>query len=371
MSWYLRTSAVSAASILSALVLGLSSSAIAAPIQAYSSAAINSVTSINYVPPNPNFVIDYTGAPVTLNNSSSNFTANGGNVNGYVSWAYGNGSGGYTIKPELDNEYAQASLAAGTLKTNAEFAFGSNGLVSGAPIPLNQTNGDATANASFADSFSTVNSSNGSAFVWSAGDTGTFNFQINGSTSIPSGLTSPDSSLNSVFSDITLELFKPGALELIAESNALDCNGSPTNPTLCDQIGNEINADFISSSFTYLGNPLVPSSYGVTSSEVTALNPSGPTDVNFTVDPGQADFEWIMGLDDFVYVDATEQNVDVVQNFSDTVETSYTGPTGTTTYGAVQFNNVLEAPAAAPEPASLGLLGIGLAGLGAVRRRKA
>jgi len=337
------------------------SAVIATPIVAYTSVGINSPTSV-YQDPTPDSVTDYTGGSVSVSASSASVPGNNG---GYVSYAYGNGAGGYTIKPTLDNAFAAASLASGTLKTSAQIGFGTNSSIVGAPLLPGQTNSDATAGASFANSFSTVDGSTGSPFHWTSGDVGTFHLSITGSTNIPSGLESPGTSKNSFQEYVQATLFQPGAIELIAERDALDYS---SNPTLWLSLNDQINALFLSFDYRFLGSPVV--SYSVDPTKVVALNGAGATDVDFTVDPGQSDFEWILSLYDLLFLDASEENVDVAQDFSHTIQTSYSGPAGSTTYGAVPFSNIAAAPTAVPEPGSLALLASGLAGCLLILRRK-
>lgn len=326
---------------------GLAGSAFAAP---YQRVFINSQASVT--DPAPDSLTS--GGPAAQLSAYADFR----------NLAYSNGSGGFTIKRQMDDVFARASLSEGHLKARSILGFANNVQVTGAPLNIGQRNGAANATAAFGDSFSTRWGS--SPFVWSDGDEASFQFGITGTYSVPGNVvapanTNPGQIRNQVYASLNFQALTPGGLALREQLANFDFINRPMSEYYA--LNDQYEATRIDggNGFWFIGNPIVGFSLG--STPVLALNPSGPTFVDMSFNPS-GDFEWFLELDTTVHLDATLQNTTATLDFSHTISTVYTGPVGTTT---VSESGVF--PGTVPAPGAMPLLLAGAA-LAARRRRQ-
>ena len=233
-------------------------------------------------------------------------------------------------------------------------------------MPVGQNNGSASATATFADSFSTYAGS--SPFLWSDGDSVTFEFAITGQYSLPPGILAPTGFepgqiKNLVTASLRFQAYTPGGLDLLQQLTTFDFNTRPYEEF--SQINAQLQSKRIPDSlgFWYLGDPVAY--FDVDPASVLHVNPDSPTEVTFSFNPN-GDFEWVLTLDTLLQLDASLQNVTASLDFSHTIQTNYIPPPGTTTFSSSgHFPGTLPIP----EPATLSLLIPALALLS--RRRSA
>ena len=204
-------------------------------------------------------------------------------------------------------------------------------------------------NAIFGDGFRAQSPSG--PFQWTAGSTGHFGIQIDGSVD-----ASPDVTAMGVGGFVILTLYQPGTLN--PDQNLV---GSPNIITYYMWLIGNPNQNIYSCDFHGNCVPLTPNQ--------TYVDFSDTININADIQPG-GDFDWSLILG-FSGQDQTAGYYDM--DFSHTLNLTYTGPEGSTTgsiSGAFPGSTLAVDPVDAPEPISLSLFGAGLAGLGAMRRRK-
>ena len=117
----------------------------------------------------------------------------------------------------------------------------------------------------------------------------------------------------------------------------------------------------------FLGTPVAYFNNG----SIPIIDPSTNPTIDFNFNPN-GDFQFLLTENATIHLDASNQNTSVDLDFSHTIDTTYTGPNGSTTYSASGlFPNTLpdaQAPVA-PEPASVAILLVGSAALFRRRRR--
>lgn len=333
-------------------MLCVSASSFAAPLTTYTQVNVNSATSVN--DPAPDLVRNNSGA-----------TASVAAVGSTTNRAFSNGSGGYTVKSVTDSVSGVASLEDATLKAYASGGFGSNGMVSGAPLP-SQIRGVASSTVEFADSFRTF--ANNQPFLWSDGDSVSFSFGVTGSTSVPSGL---DGNNSQVLSSLSFNVYTAGTLDIIDQLRNFDFGGdySPENIARWQALADEVNARLIDRGFWYLGEAQT-APFPIEPEMIIALDVDTPSMIDFDFTPG-GDFDWVLMLDVGFQLDQALENTSVTLDFAHSATAAYQGVAGTTTYSASGFfpdtlslddaptNNPIPVPATLPLVA-LGLLGISL-----------
>jgi len=225
---------------------------------------------------------------------------------------------------------ASANLSTGQLKTNTSITTSST------VSPSMQTN------AWFGDGFTTTNP-NGSPFTWNS-STATFNIALDGT------LTSSDAFANDG-AFVVLAILDPGTLD-------------PSQPL----IG---SSDSIEYFLWDIGNPTLQIYYTNPAGDsvplaITAGYTSVPSTLSATFAPG-GNFDWALLLG--ASGQLTTAGGSFLADFADTLTLSYVGPPGSvTTSDSGLFTNIGSA-APVPEPVTLALIGIGLAGLGFSRRK--
>ena len=323
------------------------------PLNTYTTVNINSPTALYNNPTNiPYNIMDPTSADAQASFASTQ------------SLAYSHYDGPpatYTIIPTTDNTFASASLATGQLKVHANIGLGTAS--SGAPFTPGINNTGASAYAGFADSFTAY--SGNTPYLWTTGTQATLHFAINGTTTIPNGFTSTNSHQ---YADTLLQayVYKPGTLDLINQANNFDFN-QPNANALYQALYAQVTANTITTASWFLGTPVAYFNNG----SIPIIDPSTNPTIDFNFNPN-GDFQFLLTENATIHLDASNQNTSVDLDFSHTIDTTYTGPNGSTTYSASGlFPNTLpdaQAPVA-PEPASVAILLVGSAALFRRRRR--
>jgi hypothetical protein len=346
-----------AAGALSAMLLALPAQA---AVLTFSEVTINSYAAISDT--TPDLLRDATGAAVELDAAGSR------------NLAYGNGSGGFVAKAVSDDVFARSSLQAAELKASSMLGFGTD-VASNGVMPVGHTNGSASATAMFGDSFRTF--ADNQPFLWSDGDTATFNFAITGSTSIDAGIAAPDGNpflnpgeiKNFVYGSLQLLVYASGTIDLIVQLRDFDFGTGDIADYLA--LNQQINDSLLLNEFWYVGDNVLPADFGLEPEDVLSLNGETPTEVSVQFDPN-GDFDWILTLDTLVQLDASQQNVQATMNFANTVVASYVGPDGTETRsGSGLFPGTSALVAEVSEPSSLALLTLLLPVGWRLRRRRA
>ena len=347
----------------SSLVAGALLVAIAAPASAavltFSEVQINSHEAVNDAA--PDLVRDTAGGAVELDAAGSR------------NLAFGNGSGGFLVKSVTDDVRARSSLVDGELKARSTLGFGADVASSGV-MPVGHTNGSASATAMFGDSFRTF--ADNQPFLWSDGDTATFNFAVTGSTSVSDGIAAPESNpfitpgeiKNFVYTSLQLTVYAPGTIDLIVQLRDFDFSTGDIDDFLA--LNAQIDANRLESEFWYFGDTVLPDDFGVDPEHFLTLDGSDLTEVSFAFNPS-GDFDWVLLLDTLVQLDASQQNVQASLDFASTVVTTYAGPAGTDTYsGSGLFPGTLALVAnEVPAPSSLAFFAL-LLPVAWLRRRR-
>ncbi|MCP5371454.1 MAG: PEP-CTERM sorting domain-containing protein [Hyphomicrobiales bacterium] len=349
-----------AAALAAGAVLALPAGA--TPLTTYSSVGINSNLS----------VLDGTDNDKATSTDGSALELD---VSGSQNFAYGNGSGGYTVKPTTNETFARSSLQSGELKTRASLGFGTD--VSGIDIPVGTGNGASSAMSVFGDSFRAY--SGDTPFLWTDGTTAQFSFGITGTTTVPDNLAVPNGygagePKNQVYTSLVLKVFQPGGLDIWNQLANFDFNAYSdfaTGYAIFQALSAQLTGMTIANEYWYFGDLVVP--YPVDAAHVLPVSADTPTEVTAQFTP-DGDFDWLLTLDSTVFLDSSLENVTATMDFSSTVTTSYQGPDGAVTYSASGlFPGTLAlstAPAQVPEPGSAVLFGVGVIGLVATRRRR-
>ena len=230
---------------------------------------------------------------------------------------------------------ASANLATGQLKMRSNVVD-----ADGTGHPSLQTN------AIFGDSFH-ASTPGGSPFTWSAASQAAFTLNLSGSLTSSAPLPSLGPG-----AFVVLSILRPGTLD-------------PAKPL--------INGPTAEQYFYWnIGNPGEQISYTDQAGNSQPLTPTGsftsiPPVLTASFRPG-GDFDWVLFLGASGQLGGAGSSFDL--DLSHTLTLGYAGPQGSVTTAAsrqfANFNPTL-APAAVPEPASLTLLGAGLA-LGLVMR---
>lgn len=323
----------------------------ATPVTTYTSAQINSATSV-YVDLSPDSVTDLASGPVELSGA------------GTANYAYGNGSGGYTIKPTTDDVYAYASLTAGQLKARSSLSFGSNVFVSGAAMPLGQSNGSSSASAIFADHFSTY--AGATPFLWTSGDQVTFQFAVTGTNTFTPGLPVPASydpgqPKDLIYTSLQFTAYAPGGLDLLNQLQNFDFGTRSFDEYLA--INSELESKILTNKIWFLGDSIVP--FAIDPSQLLAVDGVTPAIASLSFNP-TGDFDWLLRLDTTVQLDASLQNASAALDYSHTITTTYQPPAGATTFSSSgQFPGTLPLP----EPGMMSLLGMAAMAMGRRRTR--
>ena len=322
----------------------------------YGAVSLNSSFSVQDGTANDS-ITNTTGTPLQIQANNSTGTT----------FAYNTGSG-FTLKPTTSNVSASESLQTGELKSFTSVGFGTN-LTGSAVMPINKTHAPASSTASFGDSFRTF--SGNSPFPWNTTST-SFTLDVTGSTSVPAGFAvGPQQSHNFVQTFLQIYIFQAGGLDIYNQlSNCGSCTTAQFNA-----LNNQMQTMIIMQDFWILGD-YVNDIFGpstIPPEKFLAVDPSTPTEIPISFAPG-GDFDWFMTLSTTAFIDASLQNTSVTLDFSHTVDVTYQGPAGTTTYSAGSFSGTQplgDAPttAAVPEPSSGLLLAWGLIGAGWFRKK--
>lgn len=346
-----------------ALAGGLAiSMALALPAHAtltFSEVAINSQTAVTDA--NPDTLRDETGGPVELS------------ATGSQNLAFGSG-GAVVVKPTSDDVFARASLSTAELKARSMLGFGTDAFGS---LGSGLRNGSASAISQFGDSFRTF--ADNQPFLWSDGDTATFNFSVTGSTSVPSGIDAPATfptgsngePINFIYSQLQLVIYQAGAIDVLLSLRDFDFGSGSIEDFLA--LNQQLNDRILFTEGWYFGDTVLPDDFNVPAERMLGLTDGVPTEVSYAFNP-DGDFDWLLLLDTNVFLDASLQNVAATMDFASTVTASYVGPDGSETRsGSGLFpGTVALAVDDVPEPAGLGLLLAALLPLGyGLRRRRA
>jgi len=332
-------------------------------------AVVTTYTTVNLNSP---AIYQYPSAPESLTDTTGADTQLG--YSGTLNLGYGHydGTSNITTKPTTYDSFAAASLATGQLKARATIGFGTDvsGFTGYTPVPPDVNNSGSSANAGFADSFTTY--SGNTPFLWNNGTQVSLHMAISGSTSIPAGFTSTDDH-QYAYALLQAAVYKKGTLDLIDQANNFDFNAYPDFTTALaayNALGAQITANTVTTANWFLGTPVAYFDTGsIPVVDLSAANPS----IDFTFNPN-GDFDFTLSELAIIHLDASYQNTSVTLDFSHTIDTTYIGPDGATTFSASGlFPDTLpfSAPINTPEPGTAAVLLLGATTLLTHRKRSA
>jgi hypothetical protein len=226
------------------------------------------------------------------------------------------------VKMVTDDVYAKASLASAALKTKGVLQLGSNTSVFGAGLAVGSRNGSGHGSASFGDSFRTF--SGPKPYLWTNGSIARFQFSVTGQVTVTGTVpnpadTAPPKPRNLVYAFLSINIYKPGTIDLLRQ----------LRESYSTALANQIQANLITRDYWYFGQLIAD--FTEPAAKILPIAPGTPTNVEFTFTPG-GDFDWVALLETMVQLDAAHQNVGATLDFSNSIDSSYQGPPGTTTY---------------------------------------